>query len=241
MLAGRHVEVHAAVGNDLRVRAADALIASEVGGTVHAHAGMLRLAPGAVIHGDLVTWGPNPPDIGGAKVLGRVQHHAAAGGNSGAIGWLWQWLFGFVALLLLGAAAIAPSTGWSTRVAEQIRDRFGASLLAGIAALLLIPLLVVLLAASVVGIPLAVVVFAIYGAVLLLSGVFVSLRIGAWATARFGRRDASRFARLAVGALLLSFVAALPWIGWVAWLAVPVLGLGALLLERREAWRRQPA
>ena len=78
---------------------------------------------------------------------------------------------------------------------------------------------------------------ACYAVLLLLSGVFVALRIGAWLMARFARPDASRFARLAVGALPLSLVAALPWIGWVAWLLVPLVGMGALLLERRQAWR----
>jgi len=100
-----------------------------------------------------------------------------------------------------------------------------------------VPLLVVLLAASVVGIPLALVVFAFYCALLLLSGVFVALRIGAFGMALLGRPGASRFARLALGAVLLSFVAALPRVGWIAWLLVPIIGLGALLLERRDAWR----
>jgi hypothetical protein len=93
----------------------------------------------------------------------------------------------------------------------------------------------------VVGIPLAIVVFACYVGVLLLSGVFVSLRIGAWVMERGGRSGAPRHARLAVGALLLSLLAALPWIGWLAWLLVPLLGMGALLLERGEAWRRGSA
>ncbi|MGH8638973.1 MAG: hypothetical protein ACREUZ_17710 [Burkholderiales bacterium] len=32
-------------------------------------------------------------------------------------------------------------------------------------------------------------------------------------------------------------LAALPWIGWIAWVLVPMVGFGALLLERRDAWR----
>lgn len=240
MLAGRSVEVRAPVRNDLYLRAADAIIASEIGGTVRARTSTLQLAPGALIHGDLITWGPNPPQLeAGSRVVGRMSHHPFSA--QAEAGWWWQWLLGFAALMVLGAATIAPSGTWGTRVAEKIKHRFGASLLSGLIALLVIPLLVVLLSASVIGIPLALVALALYAAMLLLSGVFVSLRIGTRLMARFGRPRASRFARLAVGALLLSFVAALPWIGWLAWLLVPIVGLGALLLERRDAWRGAPA
>lgn len=39
---------------------------------------------------------------------------------------------------------------------------------------------------------------------------------------------------LVIGALLILFLAALPWIGWLAWLLVPLLGMGAVLLARRD-------
>lgn len=239
LLAGRVVEVKAPVEGDLKVGAARVLLASEVGGTVRARAGSLKLLPGAVVHGDLVAYGPNPPIAPGARVQGNVDYHAppADSGGWSARGWLWQWLLGFLALLALGAVTLAPSARWSTRVAGRIGDRFGASLLTGAVTLFVVPLLVLLFAATIVGLPLAVVVFACYVVGLLLSGVFVALRIGGWAMARVKRPGASGYARLTVGALLLSGIAALPWIGWIAWLLVPLLGMGALLLERGDAWR----
>jgi hypothetical protein len=101
--------------------------------------------------------------------------------------------------------------------------------------------LVALLVATIVGIPLALVVLAFYTALVLLSSVFVSVRIGCWVLAALGRSGAARHASLAVGALLLTLFASLPWVGWIAWVAVPVIGLGALILERGDAWRARPA
>ncbi|MPZ44375.1 MAG: hypothetical protein GEV05_13395 [Betaproteobacteria bacterium] len=219
------------------------VLASEVGGTVHVRAGRLKLAPGAVIHGDLFAYGPQPPEIAPeARVEGQVRYQAPPDDSApAALGWLYGWLLGFLALFALGVAVLAASPSWSTRVAEKIRQRIGAALASGVVALLVTPLLVLLLAVTIVGIPLAIVVLALYVALLLLSGVFVALRIGAWGMSRSGRADASRHAQLAVGACALALLAALPWIGWIAWLLVPMVGFGALLLERRDAWRHRAA
>lgn len=240
LVAAYRVEVGGPVQRDLRVNAAEVSISSEIGGSVQVRSGTLRLLPGAVIHGNLITHGPNPPDIDpGARVLGSVQYQPPANdGVSGTVSWWRQWLFGFLALLMLGVATLAPAASWTARVADTIKRRVGRSLLVGISALVVIPVLAVLLAATVIGIPLAILAFALYGAALLLSGVFVSLRIGDWVMHRLGRPGSSPHRRLAAGAVLVSFVASLPWIGWLAWLLVPLIGLGALLLERNEAWRR---
>jgi hypothetical protein len=243
LLAGAQVEVRAPIGGDLRVSAGEVVLASEVGGTVHVRAGNLQLAPGAVIHGDLFAYGPKPPEIAAeARVDGKVTHRPPPDDSApGALGWLYGWLLGFLALFALGVAVLAASPSWSTRVAEKIRQRVGAALASGVVALLVTPLLVLLLAVTIVGIPLAIVVLALYVALLLLSGVFVALRIGAWGMSRSGRAGALRHAQLAVGACVLALLAALPWIGWIAWVLVPMVGFGALLLERRDAWRHPGA
>jgi hypothetical protein len=200
----------------------------------------VKLEPGALIRGDLIAYGPSPPEVSPeSRVLGRIQYHAEGGEGGEAASFAWRWLFAFLALLVLGAATIVVSARWGERVAAEIGRRFGASLLSGFVALIVVPLLVALLAVTVVGIPLAVLVIALYAVVLLLSGVFVSLRLGDWMLGKAGRPRASPYAQLAAGALLVSLLAALPWIGWIAWLLVPVIGLGAILLERKDAWRRR--
>lgn len=236
-LAGGSVQVRAPVEGDLDLRAGQATIASEIGGNVDAAVESLEIAPGTVIHGDLAVAGPNPPAIpSDARVDGEISYSAPPEGGMSAAGWLGRWLLGFLALLALGAVTLAPSD-WGTRVAARIGNRFGASLLWGVVVLVAAPVAAVLLAATIVGIPLAIVVLAFYTALLLLSGVFVAVRVGAWLLARLGRSAPSRHACLAAGALVLSLLASLPWVGWIVWLLVPMIGLGALLLERRDAWR----
>jgi hypothetical protein len=242
-LAGNSVEAHGRVERNLIVRASEARIASEVGGSAQVRSGSLKLLPGAVIHGDLIAYGPTPPEISpGAQVLGRVEYYQEGAGRGWSlVSGLWQWLFMFLALLILGTATIALSSWWTRRIAEKMARQPGYAMLAGLAGLILIPLICVLLAITVVGVPLAIVLFALYCVALLLSGVFVSYLVGGWLLRRLKRPEPSPYARLAVGALVIAFFASLPWIGWVVQSLVLTIGLGALLLERRDSWRRLPA
>jgi hypothetical protein len=242
-LAGNSVEAHGKVERNLLVRATEARLASEVRGTAEVRSGRLKLLPGAVIHGDLIAYGPTPPEISPeAQVFGRVEYHReVAGGGRGIVSGLWQWLFMFLALLILGATTIALSSWWTRRVAEKIERKPGHAMLAGLAGSILIPVICVLLAITVIGVPLALVLFALYCVALLLSGVFVSYLVGEWLLSRLKRTETSPYVRLAVGALAVAFFASLPWIGWVVQSLVVMIGLGALLLERKDSWQRLPA
>jgi hypothetical protein len=236
-LAGARVEVLGRVERDLKVGAASFKLASEVGGSVQASASTVEVLPGAVVRGDLIVTGPNAPKITpGAQVLGRIVHHAEAGSRGwGWLSWLVWWMGMFLATLILGAVAIAFSRRWTGRVAEKLARHFGYSLLAGIIGLIVIPLVCLLLAVTVIGIPLALVLFALYCVALSLSGVFVSYLVGGWLLGRLRQTETSPYARLATGALVVSFLASLPWIGWVVQILVLMIGFGALILERKDS------
>jgi hypothetical protein len=251
MIAGRTVHLHrdAAVGQDaqlagetvtaegriernLKIGAATASISADVGGTVNARATRVEILPGAVIRGDLIVRSPQPPNISPqAQVLGRVDYQRSDTGP-GWFAWPWMWLYGFVALLVLGLASIAFSPTWAGRVTAMMKQRFGGSIVAGLLTLVVIPILAGVLFFTLVGIPLAVLLMSLYLAVLLLSGVFVSYRVGTWIFDRMHRPAASRWARLAVGALVVSLGVSLPFIGPLVACVVLILGAGALALER---------
>ena len=64
------------------------------------------------------------------------------------------------------------------------------------------------------------------------------LPIAVWAGGRLlalaGRPDASSYAAMAVGILVLYLLFAIPWIGWLMWLAAAWLGFGAMVLAGRR-------
>ncbi len=233
-LAGSTVQVEGRVERDLSIGAATAVIDGQVGGNVDAHADRLSVLPGAVIDGDLIVHASRPPDISPqAKVSGQVRYEEVERGGYG--GWFAMWMFGLLALLILGLPLIAFAPRMAAHIAEVTSARFGASMLAGLAVLVLIPLAIALLAITIVGIPLAAVLAALYFVVLALSGVFVSYEVGRWLLTRIGRPMAAPWARLATGAAIVSLAIALPAVGWLFAILVVMLGVGALFLERRDA------
>jgi hypothetical protein len=236
-LAGNQVEVLGPVQRDLKVGAANIKLGSEIGGSVMANAGSVNLLPGALIRGDLTVTGPHAPQISeGAQVLGRVVHNTESRGAGWRfLNWLMWWMCIFLAVLILGAVTIVLSTQWVNRISEKVRHRFGYSLLAGIIGLIVVPLVCVLLALTIIGIPLAFVLFALYCIALALSCVFVSYVVGGWLLGRLRRTDTSPYVRLAAGALVVAFFVSLPWVGWIVQLFVLVIGLGALILERKDS------
>jgi hypothetical protein len=242
-VTGNSVEVLGRVERNLKLAAAEARLASEIGGSVEARVGRLKVMPGAVIHGDMKVYGPNPPEISPeAKVLGRIDYQQEPfQGRWSPISWLGRWAFMFLALLALGAATIALSTLWANRIAEKITRKPGPSLLTGLLGMILIPLVCLVLVVTIIGIPLAVVIIALYAVALLLSGVFVSYLVGGWFFHRLKRPGISPYVKLVMGALAVALLASLPWIGWLFQLLILMVGLGALLLERRDSYQRMRA
>jgi hypothetical protein len=100
--------------------------------------------------------------------------------------------------------------------------------------MIIVPLVCLPILITFVGAPLALLILAIYSVICLLSGVFVAYWLGRWLLALSGRPEASPFARLAVGALVLTFFSALPLLGWLVRAVAALVGFGALVLERRD-------
>ena len=260
MLAGSSVTIgqNATIGNDARIAAAsvdlkgkvkrnlyitssNAEISSEIGGDVLAYVENMTLNPGAVVKGKLVIYGPNQPIISPeAKVAGNVEYHQTESGRdsqsySSAIGsWFSGWFLTFLWFVVLGLVAVWFSSVWTNRVAEVLKEQTGKSFLVGLVVMLLVPILFILLIVTVVGVPLALLLCSLALVAFLFSGIFVAYLVGDLLLKRLKRWENSNVLKIIFGALILTFVMSLPWIGWLAKLAVMFFGVGAFLLERRE-------
>jgi hypothetical protein len=232
-LAGDTVTSEGRVERNLRIGADTARIGGDIGGGVEARAARVSVLPGTVIRGDLIVRAPQPPEISDqAQVLGVVRYERISATEM--LNWPRVWLVVFAALLLLGLAASAFSPEWPARVASTIRARIAASILSGLFFLVVLPILIAAFAVTVVGLPLALTLLAIYTVILLLSSVFVSYRVGEWLLKRMRRVPAARWLRMVLGMLVVSLGISLPLVGWAVALTVMIIGTGAILLERLD-------
>lgn len=250
-------------------------IDGEVTGEVTVVMGSLKLGPDAIVRRDVTVVGGALNRAPGAQVLGRINEVAVGGPRRGE-GWSMAGMFGpfwsrvgslaatilrMALVVLLGLIAVALGRGSVERIAARTAVSPVRAGLIGLAAeILFLPVLVmtvVVLAVSIIGIPLLVLVpFAILAVVLLGFVGFIGLayHVGQLLTARFGWSDRGGYAAVAIGVLAIAgvtllaklaalaggFVVGIPLtilgytIEYVAW----TIGFGATILAWYEAQGR---
>lgn len=228
--AGSYVSIAGAVGGDVRAGAETLALAStaDVGGDLRYDADEFRRADGASVAGRVIedaSLGENfsPGGIGVGLGLGLD-----APGWADAIG-------GLFANLLLGAVLLVVFPGFSTRIADRVADAPAHSGGVGLLALIAIPLVLVLFAVTIVGIPLA-----IFGAVAYALAIWIGLVYGQYAVGArvIDRVDRSgRWLALVVGVVGFAVVGLVPILGGLLQFVALLLGLGALFAELRVGYR----
>lgn len=242
-IAGSSVDVLGKVTGDLNIAAANARLASDIGGNADIRAERVVVDPGAIIHGRLIVYSPNQPTVSPeAQVLGGVDYHQTESRSSPSLGsWLASWLIRFVWLSVLGLVAVWFSSVWVNRVSNALKQNPGRSVLTGLIALIAAPILCILLLVTVIGLPLGVVLGGMTIVALMLSAMFVSFFVGGWITSLLNQWQTSNVAKVLIGSLVVSIAIMLPWLGGLAKLVIVIFGLGAFLIERRDLFKTMRA
>lgn len=146
-------------------------------------------------------------------------------------------LLGFIVLAALVTAVFPRQI---RIVASTLFAAPGESLLVGLAVWVLLPPLGIVLAISIVGIPVAVMLPFIVAAVGLVGIAGVALLIGERIIGAF-QRERSETLDAVVGAALLGVLAFLPLIGWLAVLVAVTWGLGSVIVLLFRRVRERPS
>jgi hypothetical protein len=242
------VEIRGPVGSHVQVAAGDVLIDAPIAGDVTVAAGELELGPNARIGGRLVHRGPGKiKQDPAAQVAGgverkphvRTSRERGVSHAAGVGGWLWS--LGLIALA--GFIAGVFPTG-SRNMGEGLRQDPGIGLLLGFIALVCVPIAAVILAITIIGIPLSLAVLLLYFLMLIVGYAAVGVVIGDAALARLRSQDAAR-AGWRVGAamaamLALALLTRIPYLGGLVAFVALLAGVGAIVLALK-ARARPPA
>lgn len=226
------------------------LVDGPVSGDVVATSGQVELGPNARIAGQLRYRSREPllldpaAQVAGGIVMQSMPAHRGAEERRTDQRALWHgmaavfsglWTLG---LIVAAGVLVAALPDFSAVVARTLRQRLGACLLLGLVFLICVPLAVVVVCLTLVGIPLGLFALAIYAALLPLAYASAGIGLGDAALVRWLPERAARMpVRIAAAATALLALTLLHWVpvvGVLAGLLALLAGLGALMLQLRR-------
>jgi cytoskeletal protein CcmA (bactofilin family) len=227
------------VGRDVVIGGQDVTISGAVGRNITADGTTLALSSTATVGGNLeYTSETALQQATGATVAGKIVHktptrtsHTKHGALLGfGFAWFIYWLLA-LGLTALVAALLFPRI--LQVVSNRALERPWHVLLVGFLANICAPFVMALIAATVIGIPLALTLGLFWLLVLLTSGLFFAFYIGRLVMRR--SQNAVRTALVGVAILLIAYF--IPVLGCLAFLATLWMGSGMILTE---LFRRTP-
>ncbi|MEF8826816.1 MAG: polymer-forming cytoskeletal protein [Halapricum sp.] len=227
----------ATIGGDLEIGAGSVLVNGRIDGDARVGAGTIVLGPNAEVGGEFRYDAEEFTQDPEATVAGGVVADPSIRGSDSAFAipnWVTQG-YGLLANLLLGAILLLLFPAFSARLVGHVSDEPAKAGGVGLLTLVVVPILLTLVAVTIIGIPIAIVGFVAFGLAIWVGAVYGQYSIGAWALRRIGQDD--RWLSLVAGLVGFTILGAIPIVGGLLELGALLLGLGALALELRNSYR----
>ena len=247
-LAGDEVDLFGTVAGDLRAAAREIRVAGMVGRDVEVVGESIIIASTARIAGDFTYRSIGEAMIEpGAEILGDVVFIRSEAAKT-MIGDVLAGVSAFglmflLGLFLLGSLQILILPGTATGPAMRLGRSPWPALGAGCLILFVCPIVIIVLGISIVGIPIMIVLGALYVISLFIGFLVAAGALGSQGARLIGRSAElspwTRMAALAAGLMFLAIVGLIPVLGPLVVILATAAGLGAVVLQLRNA--RQPA
>ena len=262
-LAGGEVRVDGRVDGSLQVRARRLVLNGLVGGNVQAAVEQLEIGPQARVGGGLRHTASSIKQDPAAVVAGPLERverlfddgarwgggerHPMHEGRWPAMGGWWLLVplsMGLLGVLALAVVVLFVFPGFAAQAARQIETAPWRALGLGALLLLAVPVLAVLLLFTLLGIPLGLLVMALYPPLLLLGWLIGALFVARWLAARASPANATAaavpYGWMAVAVVALLVVGAVPVVGQLLIAVTMAAGLGACAIEWRHRLHSAP-
>jgi cytoskeletal protein CcmA (bactofilin family) len=194
----------------------------------------ITLTSTAVIEGDFDYTSKKEAKIDSAAVItGKINHQLPKKkSGKGISGWtIFWWLLWRTSELVAGFLLIALFRKQMIALKETVAHSFLKTLGVGLLAFIVIPVMALLFAVVIVGLPLTLVLTAFYVVALFLSCNFTGLPVGE-AVLRLFKKEApvSPYAAMTIGVVLIQLLETVPYFGTLVVFVTAWIGLGAIIL-----------
>lgn len=243
VLAGGDVTIRGPVDGDVRGYVGTLTIDEEIGGDVRVTVDNLDLESDAQVAGDLEYTSANAADLAdGAAVAGDRQQNETGRLTPGdnVASWLLSPLFRLIVALFTGVVMIVLLPRATAIVADGVRLAPASSFVLGLILLVVVPIVSMILLITLIGIPIAIILWLSYVAVLYLSQIFLGLALGRIVLPKSWDMNGRGYNLLAMtlGVIFLAAlrVIPLPFVSTAVAAITAIFGLGTIILGPRH-WR----
>lgn len=227
--------VNGEVNNDARLRAEEIEIGptGKITGTVsYASPNEIKLMDGATI-GGTVTREDEPRTMRGRNMNREMRDWHAQRGSGGQT-WFGS-VFTYLALLACASVFFLVFPVFSAKASDTVRTSPWTALALGFSALVGVPVLAVLLFVTILGIPMGIILLALYPVLLLMGYVVSVLFVAQRAEIAMRKNTPPSFVTtigfFALALLLMMLLGRIPFVGGLAVFIIVIIGVGASMIE----------
>lgn len=230
-LAAQDSAVNGVIGRDLALASQTASISGSIGRNIDGRTDNLTLSGSTKVGGAINYTSNNEASISqGAQILGKVARSEPpqkATNPSKTSGFKF---FGGLAMLITALLLVLLFPRTFHRVTQRGVDSFGKSLLVGLVASIMVPVMIILAMISIVAIPLALLAIVAWILIVALSGAFAAYYTGrlVW------RGQTNALLIMLTGAVVLLFIRVIPVVGFFVTLVAVWVGIGMILLQLKK-------
>ncbi len=142
--------------------------------------------------------------------------------------WIFSKLINLFSLLLVGVILISIWKKFSQNTIGQMQQNIGSTMLWGLLYLLIIPIAVIIICLTIIGIPLGLIVLVAYLITIYCSPIFVGLMLGQKMISGFTKKNLPIIWSMMLGTTLYLLLAAIPWVGFIIGLVGTAWAIGSL-------------
>jgi len=229
------------ISQELTASAGNVDLSGQVGEDVSVNSGTLSLRQTASIGGNLRHRTGSLLDEGGT-VEGRnvagtgPVWYGLQGMDIGALTpvFTFYWIF---TRLLAGSLFLIVFPYFSKKTMERFHDHPLHTTINGIGTLFLVPALLIVLALTLIGLPIAIIGGMIFAGYLWIAGIYGSIIAGSFLTKQFD--DGNIWASLVLGLLIYAVLGFIPFIGTVGKIMILIAGTGATASTLRNGYSKR--
>ena len=240
IVAGSNLEINGKINKNIYGGASNLSLNGEILGSAYLAmepAGNLILYPQANIHGNLEYTAKRTAEIKTGAKIGNQEKFTAWQMETKSpvkqkfsLFFLTWWIAGLLGALVVGLVLVIIFKDYTLKVEKQIDKNILMAILKGLVYLIVTPIALVIMAFTIIGLPLAVIMGVLYGIILYLTKIFVGIYLGEKLIRLIKKKiEIPLLWSMICGLVIIYLLCLIPYFGWIIKLIVVLWGLGVIM------------